>query len=323
MDLSIIIVNWNALEYLRECLASIYENTQDLDYEIIVVDNASTRGDVGILKTIYPGIVLIKSEKNLGFARANNLGCLHAKGDYVLLLNPDTKLVGPAITLLMERARSLPDAGIVGCRQVNPDLTVQTTSVQKFPTILNQLINIEVLRLLWPGCPLWNIAPLFGNNPEAVVVEVIPGACMLMRRELFERVGMFSEQYFMYAEDIDLNYKIALTGCKNYYVSEAVIIHYGGISSSQKSVNQWATMMKYHAMDQYYLKNHGRVYAAMYRVAMGLCASVRIMLFAIALPFGKILGRRKALRSAWEKWMAILRWALGLATRSLNVGNTL
>lgn len=319
MELSIIIVNWNSLDYLRECIASINEYTTGINFEIIAVDNASTKGDIDALKMLFPEVIIIKSRQNVGFARANNLGCRQAKGTYVLFLNPDTRLVGPAINVLMDRMRLLPDAGIIGCRHVNPDLTVQTTSIQKFPTILNQILNIEYLRLRWPAFPLWNIAPLFCANPLPVVVDVIPGACMLLRRELFEQVGMFSEEYFMYAEDIDLNYKVARTGLTNYYVSDAVIIHYGGRSSTQKSVNQWATMMKYRAMGQYYSKNHGRAYATTYRTAMGVCAFARLIMISLAFPFGKILWSRQALRLATQKWGAVLKWSLGLADRSLNV----
>src|SRR3989338_443802 len=319
MELSIIIVNWNALDYLCECIASIYENTGGIQFEIIVVDNASIKGDINVLKEPFPDVIIIKSRQNLGFAGANNLGCRQAKGEYVLFLNPDTKLVGLAINVLLDRMRMLPDAGIVGCRQVNPDLTVQTTSIQKFPTILNQIFNIEYLRLRWPAFTLWNIAPLFRDNPLPVVVDVIPGACMLLRRELFEQVGMFSEEYFMYAEDVDLNYKVARSGLKNYYVSDAVIIHYGGKSSSQTSVNQWATMMKYRSMDLYYSKFHGQSYALLYRIVMGACAIGRIALIALAFPFGNILWKKQVLRLAIQKWGAVLKWSLGIAGRSLNV----
>jgi N-acetylglucosaminyl-diphospho-decaprenol L-rhamnosyltransferase len=319
MELSILIVNWNALDYLRECIASIYDNSSGIAFEIIVVDNASTKGDIDVLKATFPAVITIKSLQNLGFARANNLACRQAKGAYVLLLNPDTKLVGPAINTLLDTMRSLPDAGIVGCRQVNPDLTVQTTSIQKFPTIINQVLNIEYLRRRWPACRLWNIAPLYRDHAAPVVVDVIPGACMLLRREVFERIGMFSEEYFMYAEDIDLNYKVARLGYRNYYVSNAVIIHYGGVSSSQKSVNQWSTMMKYHAMGQYYRKHYGPGYANRYRAVMSMCALVRLIMITLAFPLGSTRWNRKTLRLTGQKWGAVLKWALGLADRSLNI----
>jgi N-acetylglucosaminyl-diphospho-decaprenol L-rhamnosyltransferase len=318
MDLSIIFVNWNAVDYLRDCVASIYENTRGISFEIIVVDNASPAGDVDKLKACFPQITIIKSPENLGFAKANNLGFKRSSGLLVLFLNPDTKLVGPAINLLLDQMRARQDAGIVGARHVSPDLSVQTTSIQKFPRILNQVLDIEYLRLRWPHFRMWDIAALFSTSREPVRVEVIPGACMLLRREVFERVGMFSEDFFIYAEDVDLNVKVARAGFKNYYVPEATIIHYGGRSSTQQTASQWSTVMKYRAMGQFYVKNHGRVYAAMYRVAMGSCALVRVAAFGVLYPVGVLLRKKQRLRSALEKWTVILMWACGLDQRVLN-----
>jgi hypothetical protein len=318
MDLSIIFVNWNAVDYLRECITSIYENTKGISFEIIVVDNASPAGNVDTLKEHFPQITIIKSAENLGFAKANNLGFKHSSGSLVLFLNPDTKLVGSAINLLVDQMRARPDAGIVGARHVSPDLTVQTTSIQKFPKILNQVLNIEYLRLRWPHFRLWNIAALFSSSREPVQVEVIPGACMLLRREVFEQVGTFSEDYFIYAEDLDLNVKVARAGFKNYYVPEAKIIHYGGRSSTQQKASQWATVMKFRAMGQFYVKNHGRVYAAMYRMAMGCCALARVAVFFLAYPISILLRKRQRLRSALEKWTVVLMWACGLDQRVLG-----
>ncbi|MHB8652846.1 MAG: glycosyltransferase family 2 protein [Terriglobia bacterium] len=318
MDLSIIFVNWNAVDYLCECITSIYENTKDISLEIIVFDNASPDGNVDTLKEPFPQITIIKSPENLGFAKANNLGFKHSTGALVLILNPDTKLVGPAINLLVDEMKKWPDAGIIGGRHLSPDLTVQTTSIQKFPSILSEVLSIEYLRLRWPHFRLWDIAPLFSSSREVVQVEVIPGACMLLRREVFENVGGFSEDYFIYAEDIDLNVKVARTGLKNYYVPEATIIHYGGKSSSQQKVSQWATVMKLRAMGQFYVKNHGRAYAAMYRAAMGACAVIRVVLMTLAYPVGVLLRKKDVLRSALEKWTVVLKWACGLDQQVLN-----
>jgi GT2 family glycosyltransferase len=310
MDLSIILVNWNAVDYLQDCIGSIYENTSGVELEVIVVDNSSTKGDVDTLKVPFPKILIIRSSENLGFARANNLGFTHSSAPYILLLNPDTKLVGPAINILWAAIKNLPDAGIVGCKHVNPDLTVQTTTIQKFPTIINQILNIEYLRLRWPACGLWNIAPLFSDSCLPVVVDVIPGACMLIKRDVFAAVGGFSEDYFMYGEDIDLNFKVARTGLRNYYIPRAVIIHYGGRSSTQQRASQWATTMKFRAMGHFYLKNHGHMYAAAYRVAMGTCAIVRLVLIGLAFPTGNMVWDKQAIRSALSKWSAVLKWAL-------------
>jgi N-acetylglucosaminyl-diphospho-decaprenol L-rhamnosyltransferase len=309
MDLSIIIVNWNSVAYARECISSVYENTHDMSFEIIVVDNASPDGDVDALKATFSRVKIIKSLLNVGFARANNLGFEHSCGTYVLLLNPDTKLVGPAITTLWKWLKAHPEAGIVGCKHVSPDFTVQTTTIQTFPTIVNQMFNIERLRLLWPKCPLWRIGALFSEDRKPTAVDVIPGACMLMTRELFASVGMFSDDYFMYGEDIDLNFKVHRAGFKNYYIPDAVIIHYGGRSSSQQRVNHWATTMKFKAMTQYYTKNHSPMYAAMYRVAMMGCAVARLLLIALAYPLGRFFVDAQALSSAAGRWSTVLKAA--------------
>lgn len=313
MDVSIICVNWNSLEYIRDCIASIYAHTHRLSFEIIVVDNASPEGRVESLSETYPGVRIIKSLKNLGFAGANNVGFRQACGEYVLFLNPDTKLVGPAIDTMMQYSRKLPDVGIVGCKLLNGDLSVSTTSIQKFPTILNQVLSIEWLRLRWPACPLWDLTPLFSTEPGPYKVDVIPGACMLLKSSVFAKAGMFSEDYFMYAEDLDLNYQVNRLGLINYYLGCAEVIHYGGRSSSRQPVNHWATMMKYRAMVRLFTKIHGKIYGCTYRIAMGVSAILRLSALAVSFPFAD----RESVRFASENWNVVLRWALGLHNLAL------
>ena len=311
MELSVICVNWNSADYLRECLASIDETTHEVAFEIIVVDNASPSGDVGMVAEQFPQITLIKSATNLGFAGANNLGFKHAAGDYVLFLNPDTKLIGPTIETMLGHIKTLPDAGVVGCKLLNSDLTVQLSSIQKFPTILNQALDAEYLRLRWPRCPLWEIAPLFADNITQLKVDVIPGACMLLRRSVFEQVGMFSEDYFMYAEDIDLNYKLRRAGFTNYYVGETAIVHHGGGSSSRQELSQWAVVMKMNAMLLLFRATRGRAYGIAYRVAMGLVAASRLVMLAFVSLWRRALSRGRSSDVASQKWRAVLNWSIG------------
>ena len=134
---------------------------------------------------------------------------------------------------------------------------------------------------------------------------------MLLRREVFAQVGMFSEEYFMYAEDLDLNYKLRRAGYTNYYVGEAVIIHHGGRSSSRQKVSQWSTTMKYRAMTRYYRKTRGPLYELMYRVTMGCAAIARLFLLGVAYLFGSLLWNRESIRFAVDKWKAVLKWAVG------------
>jgi GT2 family glycosyltransferase len=228
-------------------------------------------------------------------------------------LNPDTRLEGPAINVMMRKMKEIPDAGIVGCKLLNSDLSVQTSSIQRFPKLLNQLLDIEWLRLLWPGCRLWGIRPLFLTSEGPVRVEVISGACMLLKKEVFEAVGRFSEEYFMYAEDIDLNYKVSRLGLGNYYIGDATVVHYGGKSSSQHGINQWATVMKYRAMRIFYRKTRGRLYAESYRLTMGLAALVRLGVLVLVFPIASLARRTDGVVKASAKWATVLRWAAGFA----------
>jgi hypothetical protein len=223
--------------------------------------------------------------------------------------------VNPAVNILLEQMKILPDAGIVGCKLLNSDLSVQTASVQKFPTLLNQLANIEYLRMKWPSCPLWDISPLFRETEFPVKVEVIPGACMLLRRGVFERVGLLTEDYFMYAEDIDLNYKLKRLGLSSYYVGAAQIVHHGGTSSSRQPVSHWSILMKHRAMTKYYRMIGGPVYGLLYRITMGVSALVHLVFLAALFP----LGDKEIVRLRSAKWSTVLQWSIGFDQPTISV----
>ena len=309
-EVSIIYVNWNSLDYLRESIASVYEHIRSV-FEIIVVDNASPEGGVQSLRDKFPDVRIIESMTNLGFAGANNLGFRHSIAEYVLFLNPDTELISPSFDLMLFRAKELRDAGIVGCKLLNTDRSVQSSSIQTYPTILNQVVDAEYLRLRWPECPLWNIGPLFSDDVGLMKVDVIPGACMLLRRTVFEQVGMFSEDYFMYAEDLDLNYKVKAAGFANYYCGDTAIIHHGGRSSARQKVSQWATIMKHRAMVKLFRKTHGTVYAFGYRLAMGTVAVMRLTLLTLLATLGTLAFDPESLKFSIDKWKVVLKWAIG------------
>jgi N-acetylglucosaminyl-diphospho-decaprenol L-rhamnosyltransferase len=302
MDVSIIYVNWNSVDYIRESIRSVYEHTRGIHFEVIVVDNASPAGNVDTLKEEFPKIALIKSARNLGFAGANNLGYKSCSGEKVLFLNPDTKLVSPAINVMLRHLLSLPNAGIMGCKLLNSDLSVQTSCIQTFPTILNQVLDVDFLRRRWPKNPLWGIAPLYSDSTEPAKVEVVSGACLMIKRAAFEQVSLFSEDYFMYAEDLDLCYKVVQAGLTNYYTGEGTIIHYGGKSSEPQS----ATMMKWRAIPRFCDKNRGRFYGSIFRIVMALTAMGRLAVIKIASVFGNTFAPQTDLNSALAKWRTIL-----------------
>lgn len=311
VKLSIIYVNWNSLDYLRKSIASVYEFTHQTQFEIVVVDNASPEGGIDSISEAFPQVIVIKSPKNLGFAGANNLGFTISSGEYILLLNPDTQLFEPSIDIMLDRASKLPHAGIIGCKLLNTDRTVQLTSIQTFPNLINQILDAEILFTKFPNSRLWGIAPLFDDRIDTLPVQVITGACMLMRRKVFEKVGRYSEDYFMYAEDLDLNYKVAKLGLMNYYVGATSLIHHGGRSSSKQRVSHWATVMKYKAMVVYFRKTRGRFYEWLYRTAIAASAACRIGLLFFMRPFANILWDKNTMSFAFDKWKAVLKWALG------------
>jgi GT2 family glycosyltransferase len=316
VNLSIIFVNRNSTDYLQRCITSIYEWTNSISFEIIVVDNASTTGDVDVLKRQFDRITLLKITNNLGFARANNLGFRHSSGEFVLFLNPDTELISAAIDTLLRHLGSLPDAGIIGCRLLNGDLSLQGSCIQTFPTILNQALDADCLRNRWPRNPLWGMAPLFTSSSKPARVEAISGACMLIRRRVFEQVGMFDENYFMYAEDVDLCYKAERAGYRNYFVGEATIIHYGGKSTPP----QWATAKKWESILRYCLTHRGRFYTLVFRFVMTFAALGRLAIIALLSLLRKRTESKDGSHSPSAKWSAILKTLLRspLSTRTIR-----
>ena len=304
-DLSIIIVNWNSTVFVLQCVESICAHTRQIGFEIIVVDNCSPDGDVDLVTQRFPEVVLIKSAENLGFARANNLGFCAAKGDVIVFLNPDTKLISPAFDWMLPQFRSLPNIGAAGCTLLNEDQSIQTSAIQTFPTIINQLLDIEVLQKRFPACRLWNIQPLFTGGAQPCRVEMISGACLMMYRDVFERVGQFSDEYFMYAEDLDLCYKSIQAGYANYFFPQGRIIHFGGKSSNPTR----ATLMKWKSILHFIAKHKGVGYQLAFRMAMACSALVRIMAIGFALGVSGKLNS-EAGRGRILKWRLILKTML-------------
>jgi len=205
---------------------------------------------------------------------------------------------------MLQRLQSLRQAGIVGCKLLNADGSVQTSSIMKFPRIVDTLFQVECLRLRWPK--FWGIGPLFSADLEPAEVETISGACMLMKRDVFEKVGMFSTDYFMYSEDVDLCYKLSREGFKNYYVGQATIVHYGGRSSAP----EWQTVMKTKAELLFCEKRYGHFYGFMFRITSALNALARLTLIAMLRFVRTVVPDRDRLESASARWSATLRTLL-------------
>jgi GT2 family glycosyltransferase len=310
-QLSIIIVNWNSKDFLRKCLQSVYANTREISFEIIVVDGASFDGCGEMLAREFSQVRFIQSEKNIGFARANNLRFEQSQGECVLFLNPDTEIIGDAIAVLHTFLEKTGDAGIVGAKLLNTDGSIQTTSIQAFPTVLNQFLDVEILRCTLPNLSFWGIAPLFSGNRSPAEVEVISGACLMLTRATFQKIGRFSEDYFLYAEDLDLCYKTHLAGLKNYYVPAAIVTHHGG-GSSRQTQSVFSTVMMRESVHRFLKKFRGGGYGAAFRMVLALTALGRLALLLILYPIRLVRGGTVVAFDPIRRWMAILKWTFGL-----------
>jgi hypothetical protein len=315
-DLSIIIVNWNSLDYLRGCLESLRHGSEETIVEVIVVDNQSTDGSrEALMGGEFPDVKLLVPERNLGFVRANNLGASVANGRHFLFLNPDTVVKGDALAIMTRALDENPGMGIVGCELRNGDMTLQTTCVQPFPTLTNQLLGADVLRKIFSSPSLWGNAVLY-EPPEQrpKPVEVVCGACLMIRKNLFRDLGGFSRDYFMYAEEVDLCYAAAKVGWQVGYIGSASVVHYGGQSSRQVRKSSFADVLIASSVFTFFKKSKGTPYATLYRLGQAISGVCRLVVIGLGyLPIWCVRKRdTDLLRSAGVKWVGITRWAIGL-----------
>lgn len=311
MDLSIIIVNWNSREFLAEALESVQSTVRGISYEVLVIDSGSFDGCAEMLVQSYPWVHFIQSASNLGFAKANNEAFRLSRGDVVLFLNPDTKVVGNAVLDLVQALKSRPDIGLVGPKLLNGDGSVQETCIRAFPTLVNQLLDSDALRRYFPNSALWGKRALTETDAQPKQVEALSGASLMVSRKVFEQVGLFSTDYFMYSEDMDLCLKAARHGYSAYYVPSAVVVHYGGASSSQSPTSSFSAVMRLESQWRFFRKMHSDRYAAAYRAGMFLASLTRITALALALPLQLLQPGRRGIAYSLRKWAARLRWTIG------------
>lgn len=313
MDLSIIIVNWNSADYVGNCLNTLYVNNIGVEYEIIVIDNASFDTCKRIISDRFPKVQFVQNNENLGFAGANNLGAERAQGDYLLFLNPDTEILGNALAEMLSAIRKLPHAGILGCKLLNSDMSLQTSCIQPFPTILNQVLDSNILHSIFPRLSIWGASPHTEDKFGPSEVQVVSGACMLIRKDVFAEVGGFSPDYFMYTEDIDICYKVQNAGFINYYTGAGSVIHHGGGSTHKRKESSFANVQMRESIFKFLKKTRGNVYAVMYKISILLSALFRFFIISLALIPCMLIGRSSICRASLTKWINIIRWSLGNA----------
>jgi GT2 family glycosyltransferase len=238
MKLSVVIVNYNVKYFLEQALHSVAKSKTDFEFEVLVVDNASVDGSAEMVRQRFPEVQLIISKDNLGFSKGNNLAIRAAKGEYILLLNPDTIIREDTLLQVVHFMDTHPDAGALGVKMIDGKGQFLPESKRGFPSPEVAFYKMSGLSRLFPQSRTFGKYHL-GYLPDDQIheVEVLSGAFMLLRGSVIRKIGGLDEDYFMYGEDIDLSYRITQMGYKNYYYPKAPIIHFKGESTKKGSLN--------------------------------------------------------------------------------------
>ena len=256
IDVSIIIVNYNVKDYLLQCLRSLDQLDPSLQWEVIVVDNNSTDGSVQDLREQFPLVSWIALDENIGYGKANNLGLEKARGRYTLFLNPDTIVGRDVLRTMTSYLDEHPDVGIAGCKVLNPDGSFQVACRRGLPTPWASFCKLFGLQSIFPNSPIfarYNLTYL--PIDETYAVDALIGAFMMGPTSLLQQLGGFDPAFFMYGEDIDLCYRVKLSGHSVMYVHATSIIHYKGESTKRSSINE--VRVFYEAMEIFARKHFG------------------------------------------------------------------
>lgn len=290
MKLSVIIVNYNVKHFLEQALSSVCKAAENVQSaEVFVVDNASSDGSVEYIRAHFPDINLIASDKNLGFARANNLAIMQSKGEYVLLLNPDTIVAENTFAHFVDFMDSHPDAGACGAYMLHTDGTFALESRRGLPTPFVAFCKMSGLTSLFPKSRFFGRYYMrYLNESETTPIEIVSGAYMFLRREALDKAGLLDEDFFMYGEDIDLSYRILKKGYQNYFLP-SLILHYKGESTKKSSYRYTHTF--YQAMQLFFKKHYSH-----YSVLLSFPIFVAIWGRALLAYIGNQFRYRKALK---------------------------
>jgi GT2 family glycosyltransferase len=280
MDLSVIIVNYNVKYFLEQCLYAVYNSSKNIKVEVFVVDNNSVDGSCQMVREKFPGVRLIENKSNVGFAKANNQAIKLAAGKYILILNPDTVVEEKTFAKCIDFMEEHKDAGSMGVKMIDGKGKFLPESKRSLPTPAVAFYKVFGLAALFPRSKIFGKYHLgYLDNEKSHPVEVLPGACMLIRKSVLDKVGPFDEDYFMYGEDIDLSYRIGMAGYKNYYYPGTTIIHYKGESTKKGSINY--VLVFYRAMiifaRKHFTKNNANFVSFLINTAIYVRAALSIL----------------------------------------------
>jgi len=310
--LSIIIVNYNTGRLLSNCIGSIRKNCQSLDTEIIVVDNNSLDESVALVRKDLSGIEFILNDLNLGFAKANNQALQVARGEFILFLNPDTVILPGALEKTLEFIEKTPDAGIVGCKILNPDGSLQY-SCRSFPSFWNYFFESFFLYKLFPNNRWMGKFYMTDFSYDRVEeVEVVLGAFMMCRKKILDEVGYFDERFFIYSEETDLCYRMKEHQKKVYFYPGAQIIHHGRASASLFPVRMFKQDHKSRFM--FMRKHYSTINTIFSTLIIFFGVFLRIVFWSLANFYGFIFNKSSLQNSKvkLKVFVNLFFWYLGL-----------
>jgi N-acetylglucosaminyl-diphospho-decaprenol L-rhamnosyltransferase len=289
-DLSIIIVSWNVRNFLKGCIDSLLAAPlNDYSTEIIVVESGSSDGSVELIRSQYPQVKLLPQTENLGFTRCNNIGLAAANGRYVMLLNPDTEVIGDALAQMMAYLDQHPEVGIVGPHTLNSDGTTQSTR-RRFPTPAVAFLESTWLQSYAPQSVMNRYYIRDAPDDATVLVDWVQGSALMARRDVYEQIGGLDEGYVMYSEELDWCKRAKLAGWQVVYLGSAEIVHYGGKSSEQVTAHSHIYFQQ--SKLRYFRSYHGWLTAQVLRLFLLLNYG-----WQIAVEGAKsLLGHKRAMR---------------------------
>lgn len=283
VDMSIVLVCWNNKAYLDPCLKSLYEGGLKASFDVIVVDNGSVDGSQQMLAEKYPQVKLIQNASNLGLGKASNQGIEATDGRYVLLLNNDTLVNGPALDVLVEYLDQHPEAGATAGKLLNPDGSFQS-GFAPFSNLLEEFLIVSHV-----GALLWRGYPSHGDSNEIKETGWMSSACLLVRRTALDQVGLLDEGYFIYGDEADLQYRLNKAGWKVVFLPNSSIIHFGG-----RSMDRWRRRkMVYRGKLMFYKKNYGFVGTFLLRILFFGMSLLKLLVWCIGLLIPRINARAK------------------------------
>jgi GT2 family glycosyltransferase len=307
VDLTLSIVNTNNRDLLRGCLKTIAANAPNASYEIIVVDNASTDRSVEMVREEFPHVRLIQNMSRQGYGRSHNQAIAASRGDYVLVLNEDMEMLNGAIEKMLTKARETERLGVLGCKILNPDRSLQH-SCFNFPTLLQELFEaIFPYTVLFPNASIRSKMYWWRHDVQ-MDVDIVLGCCMLLPKEAIKRVGAFDPSFFVYSEEHDLCKRMRASGLRVVFTPEAEMIHFGGQSTKHMSLKM--ALVQIDSRIRYFDKHHGRTAATLFRGILAISALVRLIGWAgiYLLPKGHRKDARSKLREYAFSTRLIFAW---------------